>query len=95
MDPRRRHEGGEAVDELQRSQELRAAVAGPGLASGVEQMLGIPLLQPFQRKRRAGAVTQQPREPWPVCGLDAYCGVHGEAAAVGSSLHRARVIARE
>jgi len=55
MDPRRRNESGEAVEQLQRGQELRATAARTRFAGCVEQVLGIPLLQPFQRERRAGA----------------------------------------
>ena len=71
MDPRRRDEGSEAVDELQRGQELRATAARTRFAGLVEQELGIPLLQPFQRERRAGAVAQQSLQSRPVGGLDA------------------------
>ncbi len=95
MDPRRRNESGEAVDQLQWGQDLWATAAGAGAGVLVDQVLGIPLLQPSQGERRAGAIPQQSLQPWPVCGFDAYRGVHGEAAAVGPSLHRARVIARE
>jgi len=59
MDPRRRNESGEAVEQLQRGQELRVTAAGAGFAGCVEQVLGIPLLQPFEGERWAGAVAQQ------------------------------------
>jgi len=55
MNPRRRHQGGEAVDQLQRGQAQWAAAAGAGLAGGVDPVLGIALLQPVQGERRAGA----------------------------------------
>ena len=47
-------------------------------------MLGIPLLQPFQGQRWAGAVTQQSLQPRPVGGLDAYRS--GEVTAVGEGV---------
>ena len=45
MDSRWWRHGGEAVDQLQLGKELRAAAARAGFASGVEQVLGIALLQ--------------------------------------------------
>ena len=44
MDARWWHQGGAAVEQLQRGQELRAATARAGLGGGVEQVLGIALL---------------------------------------------------
>ena len=63
MDSRWWRQGGEAVDQLQRGKELWAAVARAGFAGGVEQVLGIALLQPFQGERRTGAVAQQALPP--------------------------------
>ena len=59
VDPRRRHESGEAVEQLQRGQDLQATAVGAGFAGFGEQVLGIPLLQPFEGERWAGAVAQQ------------------------------------
>jgi hypothetical protein len=41
VDARRRHQGGEAVDQLQRRQEQRAAPARTGLGALIEQAFGI------------------------------------------------------
>ena len=70
MDVRRWHQGGEAVDQFQRGQDLRATAAGAGPGVLVEQVLGIPLLQPFQRERGGrsnAAVAPAPAGLWPRC----------------------------
>ena len=51
MDARQRDQGGKAVDQLRRGQDLRVTAARIGFASVVDQVPGIPLLQPFQRER--------------------------------------------
>jgi len=51
-DPRRRHLGGEAVEQLQRRQDLRAGPARTLFGALVEQVLGIERAQPVQRERR-------------------------------------------
>ena len=71
VDARRRHQGREAVEQLQRSEDLRATAAGAGFAGVVDQVLGIALLQPVQGERRAGAVTQQSLPTRLVGSLDA------------------------
>jgi len=68
---------------------------GPGLAGGVEQVLGIALLQSFQGERRPGAVAQQALPPRVVGGLDTHRRVDGEPAAVWPRVHRMRSIAIE
>ena len=50
LDSRRRTEGGEAVDQLQRGQHLWATAAMARFAGGVEPVLGIALLPPFKRE---------------------------------------------
>ena len=96
MDARRRHQRGEARDQLQRGKDLRAVTAaGAGFSGLVDQVLGIQLLQPFQGKGRTGTVAQQPLQSRPVSRLDAYRSVHRQPAAIGPRLHRARVIAIE
>ena len=60
----------------------------------VDEALEIERAQPFQRKRRAGDVTQQALTPRLASGLDAPGRVHGEAAAAFPLRHRSRVIAR-
>ena len=95
MDPRRRHQGGEAVEQLERGQEQRAVPARTGLGALVEQALGIQFAQPVQGERRPGAIAQQPLAPGAVSGLDAHRAVHGEATAVFPLPHRLRIIARQ
>ena len=95
MNPRRRHQGGEAVDELQRGQAQGAAAAGAGLAAVVEQAFGIECAEPLQGERRPGAVTQQALPTGVVVGLDAHRRVDGEPAVVWPRVHRVRSIAIE
>lgn len=49
---------GEAVDELQRGEYLRATPAGAGFAGVVAKVLGIASVQSLQGERRVGAVAQ-------------------------------------
>ncbi len=81
MDPRRRDEGGEAVDQLQRGKELWAAAARAGFAGVVKQAFGIECAEPVQGEWWAGAVTQQSLPPQPIRGLDAHRGARSSAGA--------------
>jgi hypothetical protein len=48
VDARRRHQGGQAVEQLERRQDLRAVPARTLLVSLVEQALGIELAQTWR-----------------------------------------------
>ncbi len=54
VNSRRRHQRGEAIEQLERGQELRAVPARTLFGARVEQMVGIDLAQPVQGERRAG-----------------------------------------
>jgi hypothetical protein len=58
VDARRRHQGGDPVEQFQRRKEQRAVPARTGLGALVEQALGIEFASPFQSERWPGAVTQ-------------------------------------
>ena len=76
VDARWRHQGGAAVEQFQRGEAQRRT--GPGrTARGalVAKVLGIDLVQSFQRQRWPGAVTQQPLKPRAVGGREADRGV--------------------
>ncbi len=90
MDPRRRHQHGEAVEQLQ-----RAVPARTGLDARVEQALGIEFAPSVQGQRRAGAIAQQPLTSGTVSGRDAHRRIDGEAAAVLPLRHRQCVIGRQ
>ena len=77
---------------MQRGQDLRATAAKARFAGGVEPVLDIALLRPFQRERRAGAVAQHSLQPRPIGGLDADPSVHRKLAAVCPLRHVVRVI---
>ncbi len=51
MDARRRHQGGEAVEQFQRRQRQRAVSTRTGFVAVVEQALGIELAQPVRTAR--------------------------------------------
>ena len=95
VDPRRRHQSGEAIEQLQRRQDLRAVPARTLFGALVEQVLGINCVQPVEGERWPGAVAQQALTSGTVSGRDAYRGVDGEAAAMLPLPHRLRVIARQ
>jgi hypothetical protein len=80
MDAQCRHESGDAVEQLKRSEDQRGTGPGrTGLGALVEQVFAIQFTEPFHGEWRAGAVTQQTRAPRAVSGLDAHRGVDGEA----------------
>jgi len=79
---RRRHQGGEAVEQLERGQELRAPAAGARFRVVVEEVLAVELAQPVQGERWPGAVTQQTLASGTVSSLDAHRGIDGKATAV-------------
>jgi len=96
VDARWRHQGGDAVEQLQRGEDQRRTGPGrTGLAALVAKVLAIEFAEPFHGEWRAGAVTQQPLAPRAISGLDAYRGVDGEATVVFPMRHRPRVIARQ
>ena len=69
---RRRHQGGEAVEQLERGQELRAPAAGARFRVVGEEVLAVELAQPVQGERWPGAVTQQTLASGTVSSLDAH-----------------------
>jgi len=95
VNSRRRHQRGEAVEQLERGQALRATATGARFRRLVDEVLAVALAQPVQGERWAGAVAQQPQAPGAVGGLDAHRGVDGEAAAMLPLPHRLRVIVRQ
>ena len=58
VDSRRRHQGGNLVDQCERGQHQGAGSVGARFGDVVEQMLGIVLVQMLEGERRAGAVAQ-------------------------------------
>jgi hypothetical protein len=91
-DRRRRHQRGEAIEQLRRGQELRAVAARTRFCALVEQVPGIELAQPVEGERWPGAIAQQPLAAG---GRDAYRGVDGESATVRPVRHGVCVIARQ
>jgi hypothetical protein len=87
-----RDECGEAVEQLQRGQDLRAVPARTLVGALVEQVLGIEFVQPVRGEGWPGAIAQQALTSGAVSGRDAYRGVDGEAAAVFPLPHRLGVI---
>jgi hypothetical protein len=70
VDSRRRHQRGEAVEQLEWGQALRAAAAGARFRGVVDEVLAVEFAQPVQGERRAGAVAQQPLAPGAVGGRE-------------------------
>lgn len=95
VDPRRRDESGEAIEQLQRRLQQRAARARARFGALVEQVLGIEFAQPDQGERWPGAVAQQPLALGAISGSDAHGSLEGEAAAVVPMRHCLRVVGRE
>jgi len=83
---------GETLDELQGREDELSAPIGTGFWQGVDQPVGIELLQALGGERSAGAIAQQPFQPAPVVGGDAYRGVQGEPAAVVPPRHLLAVV---
>ena len=81
VDARRRHQGGEAVEQLQRRQELRATAAKARLWVVVDAVLA-EFAQPVQGERGPGALAQQTLAPGAVGGLDAHRAVLRKSAAI-------------
>ena len=71
VNSRRRHQGGEAVEQLAWRQAQRSVPARTGLGALMEQAFGIEFAQPLQGERRLGAVAQQALTSGAVSGLDA------------------------
>jgi hypothetical protein len=92
VETRRWRQRGEAVEQLERGQVLRATATGARFRRLVNEVLEVVLAQAVQRERWPGAVPQQPLAPGTVGGRDAHLGVDGEAAAMLSLPHRLRVI---
>ena len=95
--PWRRHQRGDLVDQFEWCQhQRRRTCAGRcsthRLGIAIDQMLGIALVQMFQRERRTGTIPQQPFERRPVGTLDAHRAIHGKATAVRPGAHLGRVI---
>ena len=60
---RRRHQGGDPIDQLHGGEKQRAVPARTGLGELIAQAFGIELAQPAQGERRPGAIAQQPLAP--------------------------------
>jgi hypothetical protein len=58
VDPRRRRQGGAAIEQLQWGQDLRVVLGRIGLVALEEQVLGIEFAQPVLGERWPGAVSQ-------------------------------------
>ena len=86
---------GEAVEQFERGQELRATAAGAPFRGVVDEVLGVEFAQPFQGERWPGAVTQQTLASGAVLGLDAHRAVDRKATAMLPLSHRPGVIARQ
>lgn len=82
MRTRRRHQGGDLVDQFERRQHQFAGAVGARFGAAIDQMPGVPLLQVLQREGRARTVAQQPFESHPVGAVDAHRGIDGKSAAV-------------
>jgi len=90
-DPRRWHQSGVAVLQLQHCPAQRAGAGRFG--TFVEQVLGIDLAQPVQGERWPDAETQQTLASGRVNSLDAHRAIDGEAAAVFRSWEHRRGLA--
>jgi hypothetical protein len=73
---------GDAVDSFQRRADAFGSPIGTGLGEGVDQALGVDLLQSVGGEGRTGAIAQQALKPGSVVSLDAYAGIQGDAAVV-------------
>ena len=60
MHARRWHQGGEAVEQLQRGEGLRATAAGAGFAGDVDQVLVTALLRRITMEKRS--ISRQKRK---------------------------------
>ena len=95
VDARRRHQGGEAGEQRERGQALRATAAGARFGGVVDEVLAVEFAQPVQGERWPGAIAQQPLASGTVSGLDAHRRIDGKATAMRPLPHRLRVIARQ
>jgi hypothetical protein len=68
---RRRHQGGEAFEQLESGRAQRSVPARTGLGALIEQAFGIESAPPLLGERRPGAVAQQALALGAVSGLDA------------------------
>jgi hypothetical protein len=89
------YQRGEAVEQLERGQALRATATGARFRRLVDEVLAVALAQPVQGERWAGAVPEQPLAPGAVGGLDAHRAVDRKPAAMLPLPHRLRVLVRQ
>ena len=88
---RRRDQRGQPVEQFERREAQLGAPIGLGLGEAIDEPVVADLLEPLQRKRRAGAIAQQPFQPGAVGAFDAHRGIQGEAPAVVPAGHVARI----
>jgi hypothetical protein len=92
VDPRWRHEGGEAVEQFEWGDDQRATAVGARCGGIVAEAFEPELMQLLQSERWAGAITQQALAPGAVGSLDAHRGVDRETAAMRPLRHRLGVV---
>jgi len=91
---RRRDQGGEMVDELQRGGGQRSASVALWLRQTIDEPVFVDLFDALKGERWACTVAKQPLQSGPVVAGDAHRGVEREAAVVPSE-HVANVIGIE
>jgi hypothetical protein len=95
--PRRRDEGGETLDELERGEGEPQAPRGRRLRQVVEQTLRLigVTLQALERQRTPGAVAKEALQTGALGGLHPHAGIDREAAAVLPGTHRLGLLGLE
>lgn len=88
MDPRRRHERGQALEQLQRRQQQPGCTA-PGFGAVVDQMLGIELAYLFDSLDEVRDITEE----W----LERYNEIrpHDALGSLPPARHREQLLAAE
>jgi hypothetical protein len=92
VDARRKHQGGEAVDQLERGQELRATAAAAWFWLFEDEVRAVELAQPVWSEWWVGAATEQTLASDTVGSLDVHRAIDGKPApcshcAIEGSLH--------
>jgi hypothetical protein len=84
VDAGRGEDRGQAVQELESGETEGGAARGVGLGQEVEDLVGAAddEVEPFERKRRPGAIPDEALQSSPVGGLDADAGVQAKPATV-------------
>jgi hypothetical protein len=91
MATRRRDQGRELIDQLQRREEQRRGAIALGSGQAVDEVLIVDQIETLKREGRAGTTAQQPLQPRTIPGGNPHLGVQRESAVLQGE-HLADVI---